>query len=215
MILLGKVVILFMVSLYIGNLIYKLSLLVIEEDNFNFKVFKWCFLRKRSDSLLFYIFECFFSILCTAIFIKYGFTLLFFKYMVLISFLLLISLIDCNTKYIYSAISYIALALSVIFLIYSFFNHQMVFEYLLGGIISFLVILLMSLISKEGIGLGDADIFLIVGINLGLINSIKIFAITFMLSGILCIYKLIKKQKNAYIALTPFITTAVVFVILS
>ena len=201
------------IGLYIGNLIYWVSDRVIKKDTVNIDILKECILRFKGGLIYKYILQAGIVFIFVFVFSRYGDGISCVKYLIMISFLILISIIDYKTKYIYSGISYTSIAVSIVFMFLQAFHHDFIYNYIAGGIFGFMIASIFILLSRGGMGWGDADILLLAGINLGLFLSIKVFFITFLLAGIFSLFRLIKGKKEQF-AFTPFITIGVIMVLI-
>lgn len=144
------------------------------------------------------------------LYLKYGFNFIFLKYATLSFFIMLIALIDLDTKDVYTSTTYTGIAIALLFLIYSSVKGYPVHEYLLGGFVGFAFIAIIAIISG-GIGWGDADILLLIGLNTGLFLLIKIIIAAFAISGVFCVYRIISKKSKLkdFIPLGPFLAIGV------
>ena len=128
-------------------------------------------------------------------------------------------LMNKNLLKYYLILDKITIPLSVLGLIFTFFKHNPfdvnIFSSIIGGVIGYLIIYIIRFLffkvrKVEGMGLGDAKLFLVVGIWLG-VESIYLIlassAITGAIVGSLIIY-LYKKDKNFQIPYGCFIVIA-------
>lgn len=184
---------------------------MIKEDNINLGILRKCIFNKEKGTVFKYILQVVTAFVFVMLFIKYGFSISYIKYSILVSFLILISIIDYRTQYIYSSVIYLAIAVSVVFI---FLQNDFVYDYITAGILGFIMAALIVILSRGGMGWGDADIFLLAGLNLGLYFFIKVFIATFLLSGLVCAYNCLRGRKRC-IALTPFITIGVLIILFS
>ena len=146
----------------------------------------------------------------------YGLSLKALAFIIFYSGLLIIFFTDL--KY-YLILDKITIPLSILGLIFTFFQHNPfdvnIFSSIIGGIIGYLIIYLIRFLffkirKVEGMGLGDAKLFLMVGIWLG-IKSIYLIlassAIAGAIIGSLIIY-FYKKDKDFQIPYGCFIVIA-------
>lgn len=87
--------------------------------------------------------------------------------------------------------------------------------FILLGMLPALIILIFSLITKGGIGIGDVMVISAMGLNLGLVNSVFVLTIALMvcgLYGLVLICLRIKKYKDK-IPFVPFIAIGYIWII--
>ena len=96
------------------------------------------------------------SILYLLVYINFGFTLEGFIYLFLISILIIISFIDLNEKIIPNILSYSGIIIGLILAI--IFNHISFLSAILGLLIPSLLLLIIALIFKGGMGIGDVKL---------------------------------------------------------
>ena len=180
---------------------------------FNFGKCRNC---KSKISASYLIVELFTAILFVYAYQKFGLTIKFLAFITFYSALIIIFFTDFKYYLILDKITYpiTIIGFSFVLLDESPFEIEM-FESLLGGAIGFFTIYLIRYIffkirKIEGMGMGDAKLFLLVGIWLG-IKSIYIVlassAIVGALVGSLIIY-FYKKDKNFQIPYGCFIVIA-------
>lgn len=145
---------------------------------------------------------------------KYGLTITFFKYAILVCFLIVCGVIDFFTTDVYLKVTLPGIVIGFIFAIYEIIKYGNITNYLLGAIISWGIIALIILITK-GMGWGDAEICLMAGIFLGFKLSLLMIFLSFIfgaVGGILLII-LKKKSRKDMIPFGPFIALATIFTI--
>lgn len=164
------------------------------------------------------IIEFFTGIIFLSLAMKYGISVNFFKYSVLLSILVVISFIDIETMNIYFSVTLTGIVFGVIFLIiqgslenYTIKDYS---YYLFGAIIPSAIIALIILITK-GMGWGDVEICFISGIFLGVKLSMVMILASFILGSIISIILISFKVKGRkdYIAFGPFIALGTLFAI--
>ena len=146
----------------------------------------------------------------------YGLSFKTLGYIIFYSGLLIIFFTDL--KY-YLILDKITIPISVLGLVFTFFQHNpfdvSILSSIIGGVIGYLIIYVIRFLffkfrNVEGMGLGDAKLFLMVGIWLG-IKSIYLIlassAITGAIIGSLIIY-IYKKDKDFQIPYGCFIVIA-------
>ena len=154
------------------------------------------------------------------LYIKYGLCLQLIKLYTLSCFIIIIGVIDFNTKYVYDNTAYGAIILGSIFIVIEYINGYPIKDYIFGallggGIFLALILVTKSIYKKEVIGYGDLEVSIIIGVFLGATSSILIFALANILATIICIYMIAKgESRKRTIPYTPFITIATFIVIL-
>ena len=156
------------------------------------------------------------AILFVFSYVKFGFSFEFVSYIIFYSGLIIIFFTDL--KY-YLILDKITIPLSIVGIIFTFFNYNpfqtTILDSILGGLIGYAIIYLIRFLffkirKIEGMGLGDAKLFLLVGIWLGLKSIYLILAssaIVGAIVGSLVIY-FYKKDRNFQIPYGCFIVLA-------
>lgn len=159
--------------------------------------------------------ELFTGIAFLWLFLTYGISVECLKDMVLISFLIVISMIDYDTTDVYSMTTYSGIAVGVIFILINYFMGLQVKSYIYGGILAGVTIALI-IIFTGGMGWGDFEIALMCGLYLGFEKSIVLLFSSFIIGGIVGAFLILakKKTKNDYIPFGPSIASAALFTIL-
>ncbi|MCM1990847.1 prepilin peptidase [Oceanirhabdus seepicola] len=146
------------------------------------------------------------------LYIKFGFTLIFVKYAVIGSILIVLALIDYNTQYVYSIVSWSSIIVSVIFVFIQFLNKEDVSSYIIAALIGVIVFGGINLFSKiifkkQGLGGGDVEVILCMALTLGLSKFILSFFLSVTIGAILSIIALgFKKIKRGeYVPFVPFL----------
>lgn len=152
-------------------------------------------------------------IIIVMLYVKLGFNEEFLRYLILICFLIVISMIDYYTMYIYDVtiISGIIIQGFVLLVI----NDDIV-NHTLGLIFGFIIPYIMVKLTK-GIGSGDIGVYALCCFCIGIEKSIYMIPLSFVIGGIYGTYLLIgkKKNKNSYMPFAPCISLATTFIILS
>ena len=102
--------------------------------------------------------------------LKFGLTADFFIYLFLISYLIIISFIDFNEKIIPNVLSYSGIIIGLVLAI--IFNHISFISSLIGLIVPSLLLLLIALIFKGGMGIGDVKLVGMIGVFTGYLYSL-------------------------------------------
>lgn len=147
------------------------------------------------------------AILYLLIYFKFGFTLNLFKFCLFISLLIVIGMIDLQTKYVYNSTIIFGVIFGVLFaLLNSSESGVIPLDYILGAFIGFGVIYFIVLLT-QGMGKGDIDISFICGLFLGERGIIVTLFLAIVLCGVvaLVILFLNLKDKNDEIAFGPYL----------
>lgn len=155
------------------------------------------------------------GILFVITFIKFGISLDFAKYIVLISVLLVVGMIDLDTTDVYFSTTLTGIISSVIFLGIYFYIGMPISSYIYGGAIGGGLLSLIILITKGGMGWGDAEICLMCGLFLGLKLTIVMLFLSFVIGSVIGLLLILsgKKSKRDYIPFGPFIAMAAIVTI--
>jgi len=165
--------------------------------------------RKCKDKISFQypLVEIINGIIYLGLYIKFGYTVDFFKYAVLTSLLLVIGIIDLKTKYVYRSTTITGVIIGSAFFIFNWINlNEFPIDYLLGVIIGFLIIYIIVKVTG-GMGEGDIEIAAICGLFLGAKNIALVLFLSFIFGGIIGVLILILKLKGRKdeIAFGPYI----------
>lgn len=180
-------------------------------------IFSFAFLKgkcrycRKKISFQYPIIEALNCIFYIIIFFKYGISITALKYCILTSILIVISFIDYKTQYVYRSTTIFGAISGFLFLLVHFIVYKNgVLDSILGGIIGFLIIKIIVVITK-GMGDGDAEIAAVCGLFLGIKGILIGLFLGFIIGGvsgiIIIIFKL-KKLKDK-IAFGPFIAIGV------
>lgn len=146
----------------------------------------------------------------------YGLSFFTIKYIVLITLLIVISLIDYDTQDVYAVTTYPAIVLGVIFaLVGNFYFNESLINYILGFVISSGAIFLVNKLTRGAMGDGDIEIHAIAGIFLGWKLAILNIFLSFIIGGVLAVGAILtkKKKKGDYIAFGPAIGISTIILI--
>ncbi|WP_315671664.1 prepilin peptidase [Clostridium sp. 19966] len=141
-----------------------------------------------------------------SLYMRYGLSFDFIKYIILASFLIIIGLIDYDTTDVYSVISYSGIICGILFVIIAYFLGNDVKPLVLGFLIPSIIIGIIVL-TTGAMGTGDIEICALAGLFLGITNSLVMLFFSFIL-GAVCGVVLIatkKKSRKDYIAFGPYI----------
>lgn len=146
------------------------------------------------------------GVLVTAVYMNYGLNFIFIKYSILIIFLILIGMIDLDTTDVYFKTTLTGIIFGIVFLIYGYYLGYGIKDFILGAALGGGTITAIILLTK-GMGFGDAEICLLVGLFLGFKLTLLMLFLSFVaggLIGVLLILFKIKSRKD-YIPFGPFI----------
>lgn len=147
------------------------------------------------------------GLLYMAVFYKFEYSIDTIKFMILVSLMIVIGMIDFKTKYVYTITTSVGVVIGIIFCIINWIiTKDFPVNNLIGAMVGFIPIWLI-IITTHGMGEGDADIALLCGIFLGgKLTALMIF-IAIILGGIVAgvILALKPKDKKAEIAFGPYL----------
>lgn len=176
-----------------------------------------CRYCKEKISVQYPLVELFTGILFVVIYLRFGLTLEFFKFITFTSILLVIGIIDYKTQYVYFEVIVTGLIFGIIFLIMTFIlqdNLELMNVFLSTAIpSSFLALIILM---TNGMGWGDVELVFIIGVFLELkLNLLSLF-ISVILAGLYAIYLLLfkKKDRKQSIAFAPYIAVSAFITIL-
>lgn len=169
----------------------------------------------KKVSIQYPIIEAITGVLFVIVYIKFGLTLEFFKFISLVAILLVIGIIDYKTQYVYSSVIITGIIFGIIFLAISLINGEKVdlINVALGACIPALI-LATIVWATNAMGWGDVEIIFMIGIFLGIkLNLLNLF-ISIVIGGVYAIYLMIFKKRDGkeaiafgpYIAISTFIT---------
>lgn len=146
------------------------------------------------------------------LYVKLGLSKEFIMYSILIGFLIVISIVDYYTMYIYdiTTISGIIVQGFIILI-----TRGIIIDHLMGLVFGFMIPYIVVKITK-GVGSGDIGVYALCCFCIGIEKCIYIIPISFIIGGIYGMYMLITKKKRvgSYVPLAPWIslgTLAVIF----
>lgn len=159
--------------------------------------------------------EAFTGVLFLVLFIKFGLTLEFFKFISLTAILIVIGIIDYKTQFVYTSNIILGIIFGVLFIIIKLFTGGDInlINIALGVIIPALILLII-VVTTNAMGMGDVEIIFMVGFFLNMkLNLLNLF-LSIVLGGIAAIYLMISKKKSGkeemafgpYIAISTYIT---------
>ena len=166
-----------------------------------------CIKCKSKISIKYPLIEILNGLLYLLLFIKYGLSFNFIFYCLLVSLLIVISIIDLESKYVYSSTTIVGVLLAIIYIIIgAYLGEVKILNNLLGGLIGYGIIFLIIILTG-GMGEGDADIAGICGLFVGIKGVLVALFLAIILGGIFAsIVLLLKiKDRKSEIAFGPYI----------
>ena len=176
-------------------------------------VFSYLFLKgrcrscKEKISFRYPIIELINALSYVLIYMKFGFAIKSIFFCLLASLLIVISMIDFDTKEVYTATTLFGLILGLIYLVVSYFYLNINYtDNILGGVVGFLIIFLIVKLT-QGMGEGDYEIAGVCGLFLGVKGILVGLFIGIILGAIYGSVLLIRKSKTGKdeMAFGPFI----------
>jgi leader peptidase (prepilin peptidase)/N-methyltransferase len=149
------------------------------------------------------------GILYLLLFIQYGMTIDFIKFSAFTSIMVVIGMIDLDTMEVYFNVTVFALITAGVFILIDCLNHINISSYLLGALLGTGLIGSIVILTK-GMGSGDIEIALIIGLFLGFKNTVFALFLSFIIGGIIAALLLISKKKTRKdsIAFGPFLAAS-------
>ena len=180
---------------------------------FNFGKCRNC---KKKISVSYFIVELFTALLFVYSYLSFGFSIEFVCYIIFYSSLVIVFFTDLKF---YLILDKITLPITIIGLLITFLNYNpfdvSIVSSVLGGIVGYSIIYIIRFLffkirKVEGMGLGDAKLFLMVGVWLGIKSIYLILASSAIVGAIVgsLIIFLYKKDKNFQIPYGCFIVIA-------
>ena len=150
------------------------------------------------------------------IYTKYNLTIQTISYMILIPFLVIISIIDFRTTYVYDITILSGIIMQSVILLLSKELNIGLMSHIKGLVIGIIISFLLAKITKS---LGDGDVLFygLCSFVLGQEYTLYMIFLSFMLASICGIFMLLIKYKSikSSIPFTPFISLATVLIILT
>lgn len=184
-------------------------------------IFSYMFLKGKCRScgekvsIRYPVIELLTGMLFLIIYIKYGLSLDFAKYAIFISILIVIGMIDYDTTDVYFVTTLSGIIAAVIFLGIYMYNGIPVKSFIYGGLLGGGLLFLISIVTKGGMGLGDAEIGLICGLFLGLKLTTVMLFLSFIIGSLIGLLLILmgKKTRKDYIPFGPFIVIAAIITV--
>lgn len=155
-------------------------------------------------------------ILLILIYNKYKISFEFVKYSVLIYFLMVISIIDYYTTYIYDVVIIGGILIGMIFLVVSYFYGYQYATYLHGMVFGIISSSLLIFLTKS-MGWGDVEVYALCCLYIGFDYSLIMMMLSFIVGSVYGIFNILLKYKSKkdIIPFAPSIAIATVLVILT
>lgn len=191
-------------------MIYIVLIAIITSYICNKQIYKICdeLTKTKTNMIVIYILTIISMVLTYQ---KYGITQQSIKYLSLIPFIIIISIIDYYTTYIYD----ITILSGIIIQCGIFLISPDVKIYVTAMLIGIIVPYILAKITK-GLGEGDIGLYGLCCFALGKNYSIYLIFLSFILASIYCVYILLTKgDKIRKIPFAPFISLATILIILT
>ncbi|HGG0415519.1 TPA: A24 family peptidase [Clostridium sporogenes] len=156
------------------------------------------------------------GILFLSIYYLCGLNLNFIKYIIFVSFIIIIGLIDLDTTDVYSKTTISAMIIGVIYILVEKFYFGYGIKTYIYAVVLCTIVIGTIILTTKGMGSGDLDIYIVVSLFLGFkITALTIF-FSFVFGALIGILLIVSKRKSRkdYIPFGPFIAIASIFSIL-
>lgn len=151
----------------------------------------------------------------TLIYYKYGLSTESIKYLSLIPFIIIISIIDYHTTYIYDISVLNGIIIQGAIFIITINTETNPTSHILAMIIGLVLAYIIAIITK-GLGQGDIGVYSLCCFTLGHNYAIYLVSLSFVLASIYCVYIILaKSDKIRKIPFAPFISLATITIILT
>ncbi|HHW02639.1 MAG TPA: prepilin peptidase [Thermoanaerobacterales bacterium] len=169
-----------------------------------------CAYCKEKISAVYPIVELGTAALYTFLLYRFSIGMLFFKYSLLFSILIVVCFIDMENQIIPDEIIIVGLLAGIIFS--SVDKQNLLRDYIPGAMIGSGIILLIVILSRGGMGGGDIKLMAVIGIFLGWRKALLTLFISFILGGIFAFFLLITRKKGMKdtVPYGPFLGAAVI-----
>ncbi|WP_122640648.1 prepilin peptidase [Romboutsia sp. Marseille-P6047] len=147
---------------------------------------------------------------------KYGLTPDAIRYIFIIPFLLVISIIAYQNSYIYDISVLSGIIIQGVILISSMNMEKDFNTHISAPLIGFIISFILAKITK-GLGDGDIGLFVLCSLTLGHNYSVYLIFLSYIVAFIYCIYMILTKKKSIKenIPFAPFISLATILIILT
>jgi leader peptidase (prepilin peptidase)/N-methyltransferase len=156
------------------------------------------------------------ALLFIIFFLKFGLEKTYFFYIIITGYLIILSVIDVETKEISDNLILLLFVIGIIFCIFEI-NKINIFEGIISSITAGFIIFILNFFSNGKIGEGDLKLMAGLALPAGILLSLKILFFSFVLGGIFSLFFLIsgKYKKNQSIAFVPFVFMSFIMVALT
>ena len=164
--------------------------------------------------------ELLFAAACVLLHLVYGFSYLFFVYVVAAGVLLLLSLIDLDIKEVPHSLLFAVLLLGVMLFVFSFFSFSLTgvawWEHLVGAVVIALPLFLLMMFTG-GVGGGDVKLMFCLGLLLGYKLTLVAFFFGIILAALVAVFLRICCGKGGkyQLPLVPFLSFGAVTALLA
>ncbi|WP_333860615.1 prepilin peptidase [Clostridium sp.] len=141
------------------------------------------------------------------IYINLGIGIEFIKYMVFVSIMIVIGVIDFDTTDVYFKTTAVGIIFALMFLgIYVYMGFP-VKTYIYGGLFAGLFLALIIFATRGGMGWGDVEIVVVCGLFLGFKYTVFMMFLAFIMGAVIGFFLILlgKKSRKDYIPFGPFI----------
>jgi len=155
------------------------------------------------------------ALLFIIFFLKFGLEKTYFFYIIIAGYLIILSVIDVETKEISDNLILLLFVIGIMFCIFEI-NEINIFEGIISSITAGFIIFILNFFSSGKIGEGDIKLMAGLALPAGILLSLKVLFFSFVLGGGFSLIFLIsgKYKKNQSIAFVPFIFMSFVTVAL-
>ena len=155
-----------------------------------------CRACKEKISIKYPLVEILNALLYVVIYLNYGLSFEFFKFIIFASLMIVIGFIDFETKYVFNSTVVFGVVSGIIFLIAEWIiTKNIPWTNLAGAAIGFGVIWTIVTLTG-GMGEGDIDIALLCGLFVGIKGIIVTLFLAFVLGGVVALFIIILKLKE-------------------
>ena len=156
-------------------------------------------------------------IISLLIYNKYEITTNSISYFLLVPFIVLISIIDFRTSFVYDIMVVSGIIIQSVVFILMKIPYVCLLDHLGGLVIGILLSFLICKITKA-IGEGDIGVYGLCCFVLGAEHSLNVFVLSFFITSLVGIFIILKQRKlnlNLRIPFTPFISMATILIMLT
>lgn len=178
-----------------------------------FPIISYIFLKgkcrycKDKISIRYPIVELLTGVVYVILFYKFGLTIEFIKYVVLISLLIIAAFIDFDTMEVYFSLSLVGLAGGIIFSIVSIIQGALVKDIVVSITIPLIIFGMLIFFTRkiQGMGTGDLEILIIISLYVNCKIIIATIMFSIVMGGIVSIILISKGKRKIHIPFVPFI----------